>query len=226
MNTVAISIHRLDLIISNAFLLGDSGRRVLIDTGAGLAYSRLRAKLEKHGVCPGGIELVILTHAHPDHAGNAAKLKEDFGAPIAIHTTEADWLRNGTAELYKPCGFFGHLLNQFNPRTFDPCTPDRLLDGNETIDNVRSIGPLRVLHTPGHTPGHLCVEPGCGELFAGDLMRGEMLKGDFVGAPFFVQDRRRLRDSIRRVTEHCPTSLHFGHGKAASGEALHHFDLN
>lgn len=213
-------IHRLDLMMSNAFLVGEGANRILVDCGADVAYNRLRKGLDRLGVRPGDIKMVLLTHAHPDHAGNARRLQEDFGAKVAVHATEADWLRQGTTELYQPCGFFGHVLNRVMKRTYEPCVPDQVLDGDEKLLLGGAIGALQVLHTPGHTPGHICVEMEHGDLFAGDLMRGGMIKRNFVGGPFFMQDRSQYNASVERVTARAPRCLHFGHGKDASGDAL------
>ena len=219
------AVKRLDCLISNAYLIGTGRERVLVDTGSDFAYGRLRRQLYREGVSPGDLKLVILTHAHPDHAGSAARLKRDFGAQIAIHATEASWVRSGTTELYQPCGFFGHVLDRVIPRKFEACEVDRELDGTETIDLGSDVGALRLVHTPGHTPGHMCVEHADGELCAGDLMRGGMLRGGFVGGPFFVQSRADLLASVRRIEARCPRRLHFGHGKPAPGAALATFEL-
>ena len=214
-----IAIERIDLLISNAYLVGSGKRRVLIDTGSAFAYSRLRGQLDRHGVRPGDLSAVILTHAHPDHAGNAARLKRDFGATIAIHAAEAAWMRTGTTELYQRCGVFGHILNSVMSRTFEPCAVDRALNGGETIDVGDQQAPLGILHTPGHTPGHICVT--CADdVFAGDLMRGGVLRRNVVGSPFFVQNRRELTTSIETIKRRHSACLHFGHGLPASGAVL------
>lgn len=213
-------IKRLDCVISNAFLLGTGKHRVLIDTGSDFAYGRLRRQLTREGVQPGDLKLVILTHAHPDHAGSAARLKRDFGAEIAVHATEAAWVRTGTTELYQPCGWFGHALNLVIPRRFEPCLVDRELDGTEMIDLGADGGRLALIHTPGHTPGHMCVACDGGDLCAGDLVRGGMIKGGSVAGPFFVQDPQQLAASVKRIEARAPRCLHFGHGKPAPGWAL------
>ena len=217
---MATTISRIDCLISNAYLVGCGKNRVLIDTGSDFAYGRLRGQLARQGVKPGDLKLVILTHAHPDHAGSAARLKRDFGAEIAVHATEAEWVRTGTTELYQPCGWFGHVLDRVIPRTFEPCPVDRELDGDETIDLGPTIGSLSLIHTPGHTPGHICAAHRDGALFAGDLMRGGMLARDHVAGPFFVQCRADLVASVRRVQARHPGTVHFGHGQPASGAAL------
>jgi glyoxylase-like metal-dependent hydrolase (beta-lactamase superfamily II) len=58
---------------------------VLIDTGFSWAWPRLRAALEAEGCRPGNLRLVVLTHGDTDHVGNCAKLRREYGAPLAIH---------------------------------------------------------------------------------------------------------------------------------------------
>lgn len=129
-------------------------------------------------------------------------------------------MRTGTTELYQPCGFFGHVLDHLIPRRFEPCEVDRELDGSETIDLGSGLGSLTLIHTPGHTPGHICAEHHDGDLFAGELVRGGMIRGGSVVGPFFVQNRRQLADSVRRIEARTPKRLNFGHGKPAPGRAL------
>ena len=101
------------------------------------------------------ISLIVLTHGHPDHVGALKETKEATGAEIAIHTDDAE-------SLQQP--FLGSLFGLVYPV---PPPPDRLLKSKDSID----IGDLHfgVLHTPGHTPGGICLL-GHGVLFSGDTL--------------------------------------------------------
>ena len=140
---------------------------------------------------------IVLTHAHWDHVGAAKALRDLSGAPVAASAVDAPFI-DGSAPLDP------------SHRSFDPCPVDRLLsDGDElVVGNMR----WRVLATPGHTPGSICLllEPRYGSnpqgapvLIAGDtLFAGAHGRTDFVGG-----DPAEMRVSLRRLAELAPDTL-------------------
>jgi hydroxyacylglutathione hydrolase len=102
------------------------------------------------------IKLIILTHGHGDHSGALKEVKDATGAEVAIHADDAKSLQEWS--LGRKLGLF-HLP--------PPPAADRLLKGGDSID----IGDLHllVLHTPGHTPGGICLL-GEGVVFSGDTL--------------------------------------------------------
>ncbi len=155
---------------THCYLLSGSERSLLIDTGLGISniYDEI-VKLTDKPVT------AAATHIHWDHIGGH-KYFPDFYA----HAEELDWL-NGkfplTLETIKgmvvdrcalPSGF------NIDDYEFFQGTPTKILHGGETID----IGGryIEVLHTPGHSPGHLCFwEKDRGYLFTGDLVYKDIL---------------------------------------------------
>ncbi|SLN71407.1 putative metallo-hydrolase YflN [Roseivivax jejudonensis] len=217
-----VLIIRLDLFVSNAFLVRSGESFALIDTGADFAFGRLRSLLERHGVTKDNLEHVILTHSHSDHAGNARRLQRSWGAQVIAHDFEISSLRRGRSEFDRPLGTMAHLLKGFMPRTFPGFRPDVTLFEDRTITLGRDNYPLRIFHTPGHTKGHLCVELADGTVFVGDLLRGGYARHDTVDLPYFIQDELQLAKSIERVRRKRPTLLHLGHGHEVTGSAFQH----
>lgn len=103
------------------------------------------------------VRQVLLTHHHIDHRGGAAYLLENAHAPIACHTEDAPFV-DGRAK--EPMGLLMRLF--VRPRPAPVAT--ELKEGDR-------VGPLTVIHTPGHTPGEVVFyDPGRKILFTGDAV--------------------------------------------------------
>ncbi len=156
---------------THCYLLIGSERCLLIDTGLGIC--NIREQVRKLTDKP---VTAVATHIHWDHIGGHKYFATDFYA----HCAELDWLN----------GKFPLPINAVRSMVTDRCdlpdgfdvsayeifqgTPTKALNGGETID----IGDrkIEVLHTPGHSPGHLCFwEKERGYLFTGDLIYKGML---------------------------------------------------
>jgi len=141
------------------------------------------------------IRSIVLTHGHIDHIGALKEVKEATGAEVAIHTDEAKSLQRQALST---------LLGLSYPT---PPPPDRLLQGEDSID----IGDLHflVLHTPGHSPGGICLL-GEGVVFSGDtLFNFGIGRTDLPGGSY-----SQLMNSIHTKLMVLPdnTTVYPGHG--------------
>lgn len=158
---------------SHSYLVMGEDRAALIDTGLGVAD--IKAVVQRLTRLP---IVVVTTHVHWDHIGG-----HDGFADVAVHRDDADWLRHGIPVPLESlrANFTRERPTTPYPEDFDPASweafmgePTRLLnDGDEINLGGRA---LRVLHTPGHSPGHICLyDPSTGTVFTADLIyRGQL----------------------------------------------------
>lgn len=142
---------------------------------------------------------VVLTHGHFDHLGAASELLTERPAPLMAHALDAEGI---TSTIGTGGAMFG----------FDYVAPaaERLLGEGEAI--TAGDLALTVLHTPGHTPGSICLLAG-ENLFSGDtLFAGSVGRTDFPGG-----DPQAMRRSVARLAA-LPdvTRIHPGHGPSST----------
>ena len=176
---------------ANCFIVGDEATKegIVIDPGAegGLILKQVKAL----GL---NIKYIVLTHSHMDHTGGVAAVKEGTGAKLAIHEEEANSLR-------RP------LFRGMMPLASPPPEPDLLLTEGDTV-NVGKIA-LKVLHTPGHTPGGMSLYTE-GAVFTGDtLFNFGIGRADFPGADY-DQELESIRNKLLTLPD--DTKVYPGHG--------------
>jgi len=162
-------------------LLSDAGA-VVVDPGwkADQSWDDLQRGLQAAGVTPDRITGIVVTHVHPDHHGLSGRLREASGAWIAMHTKEVQYLPARLGALVGADGFREWLVRSGVPAEteifggeagdldfFRMSDPDVLLDDGEALNLPGRR--IRVVWTPGHTPGHICLhDEDYGLLLTGD----------------------------------------------------------
>ncbi|NLD86772.1 MAG: MBL fold metallo-hydrolase [Clostridiales bacterium] len=105
------------------------------------------------------IEYIILTHGHFDHIMALSEVKSETGAKVAIHRAEKGSIESAGESL------LGSFMS--NVSDFKPVTADILLEGGEEFSCAGET--LRIIHTPGHSRGSICIDTGS-VLFSGDTL--------------------------------------------------------
>lgn len=167
---------------TNTYLVGTGRRRILLDTGSGLAsYLPVLEQALKHAGCD-GLQEIVLTHGHPDHIGGVASVLERFGE---LPVSKLPW--PGVDEPY-----------------------DLAIRPLEHGSVVRTEGAtLRAVHAPGHAPDHLCfVLEEEGSLFSGDNVLGV---GTTV-IPLESGDMLDYLRSLERLRQEAPRRVYPAHG--------------
>lgn len=179
---------------SLAYLIEDDrGRLHVVDPGSPTAEARraLADAIGALGRTERDVASVVITHLHADHAGGAAALREASGAPLLMHAREAEAARTIAAGLPAPdvaawgvpAGRWPELLTAAAaPSAPDLPDPDALLADGDLLDVPGRR--LRVLWTPGHTPGHICLhDEDAGLVLTGDHLLPTVNPGLGVGGP-------------------------------------------
>ena len=133
----AYSIIRILRGRSNVFLLTDGTTNILVDTSVPRLWNKLKKRLYTLNI--NRIDYLILTHTHFDHAGNARKIKETYGARVIIHQAETSYLTEGENPMPRGTTLITRcIVNQLAKRfmkllKYSPCPYDI------TIDKVLSL---------------------------------------------------------------------------------------
>ncbi len=195
---------------SRVTALFDGEAVVLVDAGGRGSLPLIAGGLERLGASIEQVRLIVLTHYHPDHTGGLAGLVNATGARVAAHRSEAAFI-NG--ELPPPNPFRWRLL-AWPTRPLLPFLrgPKVHVDHPLEDGDLLPLRPdIRVVHTPGHTPGSisLCVES-TGALIVGDALQYRFRRLS-PPATAVTWDRRQALESLRKLTSHDFETIWFSH---------------
>ncbi|MCD6215822.1 MAG: MBL fold metallo-hydrolase [Candidatus Aenigmatarchaeota archaeon] len=185
---------------SNIYLIDGE---VLVDTGTGAFFSETKDEIMKLGFGPRKIKLIVNTHCHFDHTGADKKFRDWTKAKIAIHKKDKAWLESGR----------NTLAESFNEQARS-ITVDQVLERGSKIKTKNFT--FEVIHTPGHTPGSICLyEKNHGILISGDTIFSDGIgRTDYPGG-----SKRDLLFSIKKLTRLKVKTLLPGHGMPKIGGA-------
>ena len=136
---------------------------------------------------------IVLTHCHHDHTAHITEIRAMTGGRVSIHRLDGPGLGDG---LLTSAMLFGERAS--------PVAVDRLLDDGDRV------GDLRVIHTPGHTPGSICLyHEGEEALISGDTVftHGSFGRYDLPGGSL-----PSIRESLRRLSGYSVRGVYPGHG--------------
>jgi len=181
----------------------------IIDTGTPGGAGRIRSMLAKAGVAERDVGRILLTHRHADHASNAVDLARTTGATVHVSPADAPYFEGGREQPRpRPATALGRLLVPY-VKVALPWTLDALAVEPSLSDSA-TVGPFRVIATPGHTEGHVSILwEQRGILFTGDAAAN--LTG--VGPHPAADDPEQAEASFATLAGYEFESACFGHGR-------------
>lgn len=194
----SIKIIQVGPIDVNCYILKDdnSSAGLVIDPGGN--PERIMPYIVENGI---DVKMIVNTHGHWDHIGAVDELRELLEVKLAIHRQDADMLTSARGNLSAFMGANGVMK-----------PAEVLLENGDTIEFGSCK--LKVIHTPGHTVGGICLYDGADVLFSGDtLFYGSVGRTDFPGGS--MQELiKSIRNSLAVVAD--SAVVYPGHGPATN----------
>jgi len=182
----------------------------LIDCGYAGSTARIDRAMRGHGRRVGDLARVVITHGHPDHAGSARELAA-LGIPVLIHPADAANLSVTWRDVVE---------RPTRGRVFSAMTPEPpevvpIEDGQV----LPMLGGLRVVHTPGHTPGSVCLYGARDRvLFVGDTLQRRFGRVSFASS-LYSDDHAAAKRSVKRLAALDVETIVFSHFAPLEGGA-------
>lgn len=203
----------------HAFLVDRGDGLLLIDTLFDPAPTIITDYIHRLGHTISDLYTIVLTHAHRSHLGGLAALKEQSGATVYAHAWEMDIIageRKAQAVSWRPqdplVTYHYQVGNNLSLSSHPPCRVDRAVEDGD------KLGPLEVIHAPGHSPGHLAFylrEQRV--LFTGDAV---VTSPKFMGGwPGFTLNALQQATTLHRLATYDVDIVAVGHGEPIIEEA-------
>jgi hydroxyacylglutathione hydrolase len=193
-----IAVITVGPIDENCHIIYCETHKTAIIVDPGDSPKRIIKFLEDHGLKPG---MILNTHCHADHTGAAAKLVEHFKIPFHCHADDVWMLEN----------HHQHEMAKYMGLGLPPKNDGTVYDGEE-VDLCDDYS-VQIIHTPGHTPGGICLLAGENVITGDTLFRGSIGRSDLEGGNH-TQLVKSIKDKLLTLPKN--TIVYPGHGDATT----------
>lgn len=230
MNSDKVEIIRVPVLpfkIVNAYIVKSSKGCILVDAGLPNTEHKFKKILDRHQLKWTDIKLIVITHAHVDHAGGAFSIKELSGAPIVAHQGDLKHLTREIPMTFCSTSWFGKLFIKTNLmiEPYKGFTPDILLKDAETLELSKYGVKGFVKFTPGHTAGSISVVLDNNEALVGDLLTsgifiGGIMFNNIPKRPPFEDDPIIVAKELEKLNRTGIKKFYLGHGGPLNSKAV------
>lgn len=200
-------IHRIKCGNGNCYIIENGNNGILVDTGKREFENQVIEQCKAYNV-----KLIVLTHAHFDHAENAAQISNALGIPIGMNEKDCDLIKSNTNQSLFAETLLGKIvlsasLKDFSARTMQEFKPDILLKDDDSLINYGISA--NIIALPGHTNGSIGIDVDNTKLIVGDALMNMF----YPTISMLFHNKNDMLESARKISRLGNRTIYFGHGK-------------
>lgn len=200
-------VHRIKCGNGNCYIIENGINGILIDTGKREFVDNVLEACKRYNV-----KLIVLTHAHFDHAENAARISEALGIPIAMSEKDIGLIDSNTNQKLFASSPLGKLvlsvsLKDFSKRQMPVFKPDILLGDGDSLSDFGINAQIVAL--PGHTDGSIGIDVDGRHLIVGDALMNMF----YPTVSMLYRNKDEMLKSAGKISTLGERTIYFGHGK-------------
>lgn len=199
-------IHRIRCGNVNCYIVENGSNGILVDTGKREFADQVIGQCRVHHV-----KLIVLTHAHFDHAENTARISDALGIPIGMNERDRNLIPSNanqalSAETLLGKAVLSASLRAFSVRAMPEFTPDILLKDGDSLTNYGISADIIAL--PGHTDGSIGLDVDHAHLIVGDALMNML----YPTVSMLYHNKKEMLESAAKIGRLGVRKLYFGHG--------------
>ena len=200
-------IHQIKCGNVNCYIIENGTSGILVDTGKKEFIGKVIDTCKFYSV-----KLIALTHAHFDHAENAARISDALGIPIGMNEKDCNLIQSNANQSLSAANILGKIvlsvsLKEFSVRSIPEFKPDILLHDD---DHLSKYGiDAHIISLPGHTDGSIGIDVDKKYFLAGDALMNMF----YPTVSMLYHNRDTMLESARKISSMGNRTIYFGHGK-------------